>query len=44
MPVFLIVLCLSLGIFFASMGKSADTWLVDRRSYEVGADLVHLPQ
>ena len=38
-PVFLIVLCLSLGIFFASMGKSADAWLVDRRSYEVGADL-----
>ncbi len=38
-PVFLIVLCLSLGIFFASMGKSADAWLVDRRSYQVGADL-----
>lgn len=39
-PVFLIVLCLSLGIFFASLGKSADVWLVDRRTYEVGADLV----
>jgi len=39
-PIFLIVLCLSLGIFFASMGKSADQWLEDRRSYEVGADLV----
>ncbi len=38
-PIFLIVLCLSLGVFFASLGKSADQWLVDRRSYEVGADL-----
>jgi len=38
-PIYLIVLCLSLGVFFASLGKSADQWLLDRRAYEVGADL-----
>ncbi len=38
-PVFLLVLCLNLGIFYASLARSADIWLVDRLRYRVGADL-----
>ncbi|MGQ9903876.1 MAG: FtsX-like permease family protein, partial [Anaerolineae bacterium] len=37
-PTYLLVLCLTLGAFFASLARSADTWLIDRRRYEVGAD------
>lgn len=37
-PAYLLVLCLTLGAFFASLARSADTWLIDRRRYEVGAD------
>ncbi len=43
MPTYLLVLSLSLGIFYASVAKSADVWLVDRRHYEVGADLTFAP-
>jgi len=42
-PVYMLVLCLTLGVFFASLAKSADTWLIDRRRYEVGADLAFQP-
>ena len=38
-PIYMLVLCLSLGIFYASLAKSADNWLVDRRQFEVGSDL-----
>lgn len=38
-PVFLLVLCLNLGIFYASLARSADIWLVERLQYQVGADL-----
>ena len=38
-PIYMLVLCLSLGIFYASLAKSADQWLVDRRAYQVGSDL-----
>ncbi len=38
-PVFLLVLCLNLGIFYASLARSADIWLVDRLRYRVGGDL-----
>ncbi|MGI6367630.1 MAG: FtsX-like permease family protein [Anaerolineae bacterium] len=38
-PVFLLVLCLNLGVFYASLAKSADIWMVDRLRYQVGADL-----
>ncbi len=38
-PVFLLVLCLNLGIFYASLARSADIWLVDRLRYQVGTDL-----
>ena len=38
-PIYLMALCLTLGIFYASVAKSADRWLVDRRRYEIGADL-----
>lgn len=43
-PIYMLVLCLSLGVFFASIAKSADTWLLDRRRYEVGADLAFEPR
>jgi len=38
-PVFLLVLCLNLGVFYASLAKSADIWMVDRLRYQTGADL-----
>ena len=38
-PICLLVLCLSLGVYYASMAKSADIWLIDRLRYQVGADL-----
>jgi putative ABC transport system permease protein len=37
-PLFLLTICLCLGSFEASIAKSADTWLVDRLQYQVGAD------
>jgi putative ABC transport system permease protein len=37
-PLFLLILCLCLGSFEASIARSADTWLVDRLRYQVGAD------
>ena len=43
-PVFMLVLCLTLGVFFASLAKSADTWMLDRRRYEIGADLGFQPR
>lgn len=42
-PVFLLVLCLSLGAFYASVASSADRWLQDRHYYAVGADLSFEP-
>ena len=42
-PAYLLVLCLTLGVFYASVAKSADIWLVERRKYEVGADLTFEP-
>ena len=42
-PTFLLVLCLTLGIFFASVARSADSWLIERRRYEVGTDLRFTP-
>jgi len=43
-PIYMLVLCLSAGILFASLAKSADTWLMDRRQYEYGADLTFKPR
>jgi putative ABC transport system permease protein len=42
-PIFLLVLCLSSGVFYASLARSADNWLVDRVYYQVGADLTFEP-
>ena len=42
-PIFLLVLCLSVGVFYASVSKSADRWLEDRHYYAVGADLAFEP-
>jgi len=39
----MLILCLSIGVFYASLAKSADAWLVDRRRYEVGSDLTFRP-
>ncbi len=38
-PVLLLVLCLNLGVFYASLARSADIWMVDRLRYQAGADL-----
>lgn len=38
-PVYMLVLALGLGIFYASLAKSADIWMVDHRRHQVGADL-----
>jgi putative ABC transport system permease protein len=37
--VYMLILCVSLGIFFASLAKSAEVWLIERRRYQVGSDL-----
>ena len=42
-PVYMLTLCLSIGVFYASLAKSADAWLIDRRRYEVGSDLTFKP-
>ncbi len=42
-PAYLLILCLTLGVFYASVARSADIWLVERRRYEVGADLRFRP-
>jgi len=36
---YMLVLALSLGVFYGSLARSADEWLLDRRQYEVGADI-----
>jgi putative ABC transport system permease protein len=38
-PVYLLVLCLGLGVFYASIAKSAEVWLVDRLRHRIGADV-----
>ena len=38
-PIYRLVLCLSLGVFYASAARSADVWLLDRLRYETGSDL-----
>ena len=43
-PIYMLVLCLGLGIFYASLAKSADNWLLDRREYQVGTDLTFFPE
>ncbi|MGC9347514.1 MAG: FtsX-like permease family protein [Anaerolineae bacterium] len=37
--VYLLILCLGMGSFYASLAKSADRWLVDSEQYAHGADL-----
>lgn len=43
-PVYMLLLCLSISVFYASLAYSADLWLVDRRRYEIGADLTFRPK
>jgi putative ABC transport system permease protein len=38
-PVYLITLCLSMGVFYATLAASADQWLTERLQYSVGSDL-----
>lgn len=42
-PVYLLTFTLTVGVFYASIAKSADVWMIDRRRYEVGADLTFEP-
>jgi len=42
MPTRILVLSLAMGIFYASMAKSADIWLLDSRRYAYGADLTFM--
>ncbi len=42
-PIYLLVLCMGLGVFYASLAMSADIWLEDRLQYQVGADLTFEP-
>ena len=42
--VYMIVLALGLGVYYASLAKSADVWLLDRRRHEVGSDLLFNPR
>lgn len=42
--VYMLTLCLAFGVYAASLALSAEQWLVDRRRYEVGADLVLVPE
>ncbi len=37
--VFMLALTLGAGVFYASLARSSDAWLVEQRRYEVGADL-----
>jgi putative ABC transport system permease protein len=37
-PLFLLTVCLCLGAFEASIARGADSWLIDRWHYKVGAD------
>ena len=43
-PIYMLILCLGLGVFYASLAKSADQWLLDRRLYEVGTDFTFAPE
>lgn len=38
-PLLLVIVSLALGVYTQSMAGSLDQWLVDRKYYEVGADL-----
>lgn len=38
-PSFMLILALCTGVFYASLAKSADTWMMSRLQYAVGADL-----
>lgn len=38
-PAYRLILCLTLGVFYASLARSADIWLVDLLQHQYGADL-----
>jgi putative ABC transport system permease protein len=38
-PTYVLILSLSIGVFYASIAKSADIWLLDSKRYAYGADL-----
>lgn len=43
-PLLLVIISLAIGVYTISMAASLDQWLVDRMSYQAGADLNVLPQ
>jgi putative ABC transport system permease protein len=44
MSVYMLALCLGFGVYCASLARSADTWILDRRRFEMGADIVLRPE
>jgi putative ABC transport system permease protein len=43
-PLLLVIISLAIGVYTISMAASLDRWLVDRMSYQAGADLSFTPQ
>ncbi|MBC7234661.1 MAG: FtsX-like permease family protein [Chloroflexi bacterium] len=43
LPMYMLILCLASGVFYASLARSADSWLLEHRRYAIGADLVLQP-
>ena len=43
-PLLLVIIALAIGVYTISMAASLDQWLIDRFSYNSGADLVFTPQ
>jgi putative ABC transport system permease protein len=39
MTTYLLIVCLGMGVFYASLARSADTWLLDSERHRYGADL-----
>lgn len=42
-PLMIVVVTLALGVYTLSMSASLDQWLIDRKSYQSGADLTFRP-
>jgi putative ABC transport system permease protein len=40
---YVLIMSVSMGIFYAALARSADAWLLDSKRYEHGADLTFMP-
>jgi putative ABC transport system permease protein len=43
LSIYVLIMSLSMGIFYAALARSADVWLLDSKRYEHGADLTFTP-